>query len=86
MTKSTESVVWYNDDHRAWSANTAVRDACIAYQKRNETFGTTSSIIGIILTILCTIVSGDWGNFLAFLLLFAGLIMIIGNIRNVNGT
>ncbi len=86
--KSAADVVWYDSNHRAWSANNAVKQAALAYQTRTDQPNTIISSIGLVLAVICTIistaVSGDLHQLLpnafTFILLFAGLIMLAGNV------
>lgn len=83
MAKSTETVFWFDDNHRAWSTNNETRAVAKAWQSKSDTLGIAISSIGCILAVIFGISSGDWGTFFAYLLLFAGVVMLLGNIRDV---
>ena len=76
----SSKVVWYDDRHRAWSANEAVHKEAIAVQTRDNKPFTVISVVALILTVVCTILSGDWTLFFGYLIVFAGIVMVIGQI------
>jgi uncharacterized membrane protein len=88
--QTAHQVFWYGNNHRAWSASDTVRQALTKFEAKHDKWGIRLSTIGIVLTIVCTIVTtiimGDWhaliSNFFAFLLFFAGMLMMSGNFSN----
>lgn len=81
MNKFTEEIYWFDDNHRAWSSDGTVRAHVQAYQKQRDKGGAYLGIAGLVLTVVCTVWSGDAWNFFGFLILFAGAIMLIGQAR-----
>ena len=76
----SSKVVWYDDRHRAWSANEAVRKEAVAVQTKGDKPAMILSTVGLILTIICTILDGDWSMFFGYLIIFAGIVMVIGQV------
>lgn len=86
--QASSTVFWFDSDRRAWSANEAVRQAAIKYQTKSDKSGGIISGIGLGLTVICTIIatiitgnsSEIIATFFTFFLIFAGLVMLSGNI------
>jgi hypothetical protein len=76
-------VFWFDDQHGAWSANEQVRQEVRSIQARKDKLSLTISSVGLVLVVVLTIASGDWHMFFAFLILIAGLIMLVGSMLNL---
>ncbi len=85
--QADSTVFWFDSNHRAWSANDAVRQAAIKYQTASDKSGGIISSIGLALTFICTIIAtviaGNLheiiATFFTFLLIFAGLVLLSSN-------